>query len=100
MIIPIVTQLGSDPTARSQPAHCGHTRHVGSCPACQRAAQRRSEAQLAAATAAREAWATRALPARAALTGRRRPGSLARPALLNELASPSLSISVPFQNAA
>jgi hypothetical protein len=46
MIIPTVTSLGSGPTAHPQHAHCGHTRHVGACPACQRAAQRRSEAQF------------------------------------------------------
>jgi hypothetical protein len=100
MIIPILTPLGRDPTARPQRADCGHTRHVGTCPACQRAAQRRSEAQLAAATAARETWATRALPASAPLTGRRKPSSLATPALLNEPAPPSLSTSVRFQHAA
>jgi hypothetical protein len=47
MIIPTVTPLGSDPIAHPQHEHCGHTRHVGTCPVCQRAAQRRSEAQLA-----------------------------------------------------
>jgi hypothetical protein len=66
MIIPTVTPLDSEPTAHRLHAHCGHTRHVGTCPACQRAAQRRSEIQLAAAVAARETWATRGLPARAA----------------------------------
>jgi hypothetical protein len=66
MIIPTVTPLGSDPTAHPQRAHCGHTRHVGTCPVCQRAAQRRSEAQLAAAIAARETWATLGLLAHAA----------------------------------
>jgi hypothetical protein len=100
MIVPIVTPLGSDPTAHPQPADCGHTRHVGTCPGCQRAAQRRSEAQLAAAAAARDTWATRALPARIALTGRRKPSSITMPARLNEPASPSLSISVPSQKAA
>ena len=44
-----------------QHAQCAHTSHVGTCPACQRAAQRRSEAQLAAAVAAREVWSTRRL---------------------------------------
>jgi hypothetical protein len=62
MVIPTVTPLGGEPTAHPQHAHCGHTRHVGTCPSCQRAAQRRSEAQLAAAVTARETWAPRALP--------------------------------------
>ena len=66
MIIPKVTPLGSAPSARPQHEHCGHTRHVGTCPVCQRAAQRRSEAQLAAAVAAREMWATQGLLPRAA----------------------------------
>jgi hypothetical protein len=66
MIIPTVTPLGSEPTAHPPQAHCGHIRHVGTCPTCQRVAQRRSEMQLAAALAARETWATRGLPARAA----------------------------------
>jgi len=66
MNIPTVTPLGSDPTVRPQHKHCGHTRHVGTCPVCQRAAQRRSEAQLAAAVAARETWATLGLLPRAA----------------------------------
>jgi hypothetical protein len=66
MIIPTVTPLGSEPTAHPPHADCGHTRHVGTCPTCQRVAQRRSEVQLAAAVAARQAWATRGLPARAA----------------------------------
>jgi hypothetical protein len=66
MIIPTLTPLGSDPTAHAQHEHCGHTRHVGTCPVCQRAAQRRSEAQLAAAVAARETWATTGLLPRAA----------------------------------
>ena len=34
------------------------------------------------------------------MNGRRKPSSLAGPALLNELASPSLWISAPFQEAA
>ena len=55
----------SEPTAHALHPHCGHTRHVGTCPMCQRVAQRRSQMHLAAAVAAREAWATRALPARA-----------------------------------
>jgi hypothetical protein len=55
MIIP----LGREPTAQPRHARCGHTRHVGTCPACQRAARRRSEAQLAAAVAERETWGVR-----------------------------------------
>ena len=98
MIIPTVTRLGGGPTDHPRHAGCGHPRHVGTCPACQRAAQRRSEAQLAAAVAARETWATRALPARAASNGRRKPGTLAGPALLSELVSPSFS--APLQRAA
>jgi hypothetical protein len=66
MIIPPVTPMGGEPTADPLHPHCGHTRHVGTCPMCQRVAQRRSEMQLAAAVAARERWATRGLPARAA----------------------------------
>ena len=65
-IIPTLTPLGSGRIAPPLHAHCGHTRHVGTCPTCQRIAQRRSELQLAAAMAARETWATRELPARAA----------------------------------
>jgi hypothetical protein len=65
-IIPAVTPLRSEPTAHPLQRRCGHTRHVGACSSCQRVAQRRSEMQLAAAVAARETWATRGLPARAA----------------------------------
>jgi hypothetical protein len=54
-----VTALGSQPTAHPQSRECGHDRHVGTCPACQRAANRRAHAQLAAAMIAREAWAER-----------------------------------------
>jgi len=43
MIIPTVTPLSGEPTDRPQHADCRHPRHVGICPACQRAAQRRSE---------------------------------------------------------
>lgn len=64
-IIPTVTPLSSEPTAHPLQPHCGHTRHVGTCSPCQRAAQRRSDMQLAAAVAARETWATRGLPAHA-----------------------------------
>jgi hypothetical protein len=65
MMVPIVTPLHDEPTAHPSRA-CGHVRHVGACPVCQRIARRRSQAQLAAAAAARDAWARRALPARAA----------------------------------
>jgi hypothetical protein len=61
MIMPIVTQLGGDPTAHPLGKSCGHTRHVGPCPVCQRAARMRSQAQLAAAVTAGQTWATRAL---------------------------------------
>jgi hypothetical protein len=65
MVIPIVTSLGDEPTAHPSHGGCGHARHVGTCPVCQRAARVRSQTQLAAAVAAREAWAGRALPPRA-----------------------------------
>jgi hypothetical protein len=35
---------------------CGHARHVGTCPACQRADAKRMAEQLTAATLARQAW--------------------------------------------
>jgi hypothetical protein len=54
-----VTALGSQPTAHPQDRECGHDRHVGTCPACQRAAARRTHAQLTAAMIARDAWAKR-----------------------------------------
>ena len=60
----------SEPAANPLHTHCGHTRHVGTCPTCQRVAQRRSQMQLAAAVAARETWATRLLPARRGLPAR------------------------------
>ena len=37
-------------------AGCGHTAHVGTCPACQRAQRQRQAAHLAAAQAARTRW--------------------------------------------
>jgi hypothetical protein len=37
-------------------AGCGHTAHVGTCPACQRAQRQRQAAHLAAAKAARAQW--------------------------------------------
>ena len=37
-------------------AGCGHTAHVGTCPACQRVQRQRQAAQLAAAQAARAQW--------------------------------------------
>jgi len=58
--------MSSEPTAHALQPHCGHVSHVGTCPACQRVAQRRSHVQLAAAVAARESWATRSPRARAA----------------------------------
>ncbi len=54
-----VTALGSQPTAHPQTRECGHDRHVGTCAACQRAAARRTHAQLSAAMIARDAWAAR-----------------------------------------
>jgi hypothetical protein len=54
-----VTALGAQPTAHPQNRECGHDGHVGTCPACQRAAAWRTQAQLAAAMIAREAWAER-----------------------------------------
>jgi hypothetical protein len=65
-IVPTATPVRGERAAHPLQPHCGHTRHVGTCSSCQRVAQRRSEMQLAAALAARETWATRALPARAA----------------------------------
>jgi hypothetical protein len=35
---------------------CGHTAHVGTCPACQRVQQQRQAAHLAAARVARARW--------------------------------------------
>jgi hypothetical protein len=66
MVIPIVRPLGDEPTAHPLRASCGHARHVGTCPVCQRVARVRAQAQLTAALAAREAWAGRAQPPRAA----------------------------------
>ena len=99
-MIPTVTPHGGEPAAHPQPAHCGHARHVGTCPACQRAAQRRSKTQLAAAVAARETWANRALPARGPLTDAGIQAASPGPAPLDELASASFSMSVPLQSAA
>ena len=59
MVTATVTALGSQPTAHPQDKECGHGRHVGTCPACQRAAARRTQGQLAAAVIARQAWAER-----------------------------------------
>ena len=61
MVIPTVTPLGSESTAHPERAQCDHTRHMGTCPACQRAAKKRSEAQLVAAMAARATWAKHGL---------------------------------------
>jgi hypothetical protein len=60
----------NEPTAHPLHSHCGHTRHVGTCPTCQRVAQQRSQMQLAAAVAARETWARRSLSARRGLPAR------------------------------
>jgi hypothetical protein len=43
-------------------AGCAHTAHVGTCPACQRVAQERQAAHLAAAKAARAEWQAVASP--------------------------------------
>jgi hypothetical protein len=52
---------------------------MGTCPACQRAAKKRSEAQLAAAMAARATWANRG-PRRPVLTITPQDNQLAIPA--------------------
>ena len=57
MVTSNVISLSSEPTAHPGRRTCGHTHHVGTCAACQRAARSRSEAQLLAAEAARQAWA-------------------------------------------
>ena len=48
------------PTTRERSSYstksCGHSGHVGTCPSCQRAAQRRAAEQLVAAIAACEEW--------------------------------------------
>jgi hypothetical protein len=69
---PRVRPLAPEPTAHGAHATptgaqamrkpCGHRAHVGTCGACQRAALATAQAQLAAATAARIAWAQRATP--------------------------------------
>ena len=59
MVTATVTALGSQPTAHPQDKECGHARHVGTCPACQRAATRRTQSQLAAAVLARQEWSGR-----------------------------------------
>lgn len=43
-------------------ADCGHARHLGSCPSCQRAALIAARRQLAAAIDAGRAWAARPRP--------------------------------------
>lgn len=50
-----VRQLTDEPSAHP-PKACGHRRHVGTCPACQRADAKRMAEQLTAATLARQAW--------------------------------------------
>src|ERR1700686_3797966 len=49
-----VRQLTDAPTAHPAKA-CGHARHVGTCPACQRADAKRMAQQLTAAALARQA---------------------------------------------
>jgi hypothetical protein len=66
MMRPEVSLIGGEATAHPERKLCGHVRHVGTCPVCQRAARMRSRAQLSAAVAAREIWARGALPPRAA----------------------------------
>ena len=66
MVRPAPSPIGGQRMAHSVTKLCGHDRHVGTCPACQRAARMRSQTQLAAAVAAREMWARGALPPRAA----------------------------------
>jgi hypothetical protein len=53
MIAATVRRIGTVPTARERHAQesCGHARHVGACPACQRAQLTRWRQQLAHATA-------------------------------------------------
>jgi hypothetical protein len=50
-----VRQLTDAPSAHATKL-CGHAGHVGTCPACQRAAAMRAAEMLEAATAARLAW--------------------------------------------
>jgi hypothetical protein len=50
-----VRPLSGFPTAHTV-KECGHARHLGTCPACQRAALRRAALQLAEATLARHTW--------------------------------------------
>lgn len=63
MLTPTVHTTHPLPTAH--PVHpnvraaCGHSTHVGPCPACQRARKQRAAAQLGAAAAARQAWVQR-----------------------------------------
>ena len=66
MLRPTVSSIGGETTAHPVTMLCGHVRHVGTCPVCQRAARMRSETQLAAAVAARDIWARGALPPPAA----------------------------------
>ena len=66
MVRPTVSPSGGERMAHPVTKLCGHVRHVGTCPVCQRAARMRSQMQLAAAVAAREMWAREALPPRAA----------------------------------
>lgn len=53
MVAPRVIQLGTEATAHPQRRQRGHYRHVGTCPACQRAARLRGDAP-----AGMRSWAT------------------------------------------
>jgi hypothetical protein len=51
---PTVRPLSTLPSAHGA-KRCGHARHVGTCPACQRAVLEHAARQLAEATIARQA---------------------------------------------
>jgi hypothetical protein len=54
MVTPKIDQVGTLPTAHGTSipeASCGHRRHVGTCPACQRRQMAEWAAQLQQATA-------------------------------------------------
>jgi hypothetical protein len=50
-----VRPLGPPQRARASRG-CAHSRHVGTCPACQRAALQRAAQQLAEASLPRQVW--------------------------------------------
>jgi hypothetical protein len=52
MVMPTVSQLGAAPTAHPPPLPrtCGHSRHVATCPVCQRPARTRSQRSEKATT--------------------------------------------------